>query len=45
MDLEKQRRRVEAGPIELIAATPGRLLDFVNRRVLDLSKIEVLVID
>jgi ATP-dependent RNA helicase RhlB len=45
MDLEKQRKRLEGGPIELIAATPGRLLDFVNRRVLDLSQIEVLVID
>ena len=45
MDLEKQRRRLEGGPIELIAATPGRLLDFVNRGVLDLSQIEVLVID
>ena len=45
MDLEKQRKELTAQPIDLIAATPGRLLDFMQRRTLDLKQLEVLVID
>ena len=45
MDYEKQRRRLEGAPVDVIAATPGRLLDFARRRVLDLSRVEVLIID
>ena len=45
MDLEKQRKELTSRPIDLIAATPGRLLDFKQRGVIDLKQVEVLVID
>ena len=31
--------------VDVVVATPGRLLDHLNRRSIDLSKIEVLVLD
>ncbi|MFC1497711.1 DEAD/DEAH box helicase [Verrucomicrobiota bacterium] len=45
IDFEKQRKELERRPIDLIAATPGRLLDFKRRGVLDLKQVETLVID
>ena len=45
MDFEKQRAELENNRIDLIAATPGRLLDFKGRGVLNLRHVEVLVID
>ncbi len=45
MDFDKQLRKLTEQPIDLIAATPGRLLDFVGRRAIDLRRVEVLVID
>jgi len=32
-------------PVDILVATPGRLLDLVDRRTLDLSRIEILVLD
>jgi ATP-dependent RNA helicase RhlE len=31
--------------VDVLVATPGRLLDHVNQRTLDLSKVEILVLD
>ena len=45
MDYEKQKRMLTDETADIIAATPGRLLDFQRRGDLDLSKIEILVID
>ena len=45
MDFDKQRRAIRAAPVDILAATPGRLLDFQRRGVLDLSEVETLVID
>ncbi len=45
MDYEKQKKQLGAGPVDIIVATPGRLLDFQRRRDLTLRKIEVLIID
>ncbi len=44
LGLDEQRRELEHG-VDLVAATPGRLLDFATRGSLDLSQVEVLVID
>jgi ATP-dependent RNA helicase RhlE len=41
---EPQVSRLRAGP-EIVVATPGRLLDHVSQRTIDLSRIEVLVLD
>ncbi|MEA2063091.1 MAG: DEAD/DEAH box helicase, partial [Gemmatimonadota bacterium] len=45
MDYVKQRTQLGAGPVDIIVATPGRLLDFQRRRDINLRKIEVLIID
>ncbi|MCJ7709798.1 MAG: DEAD/DEAH box helicase, partial [Chloroflexi bacterium] len=39
-----QLTRLRAGP-EIVVATPGRLLDHVSPRTIDLSHVEVLVLD
>ena len=44
MDMNRQRERLSEG-VDILAATPGRLLDFMDRRVIDLRRVEVLVID
>jgi ATP-dependent RNA helicase RhlE len=41
---EPQAARLRAGP-EIVVATPGRLLDHVLQRTIDLSRVEVLVLD
>ncbi len=45
MDYEKQRKQLSAGLVDIVVATPGRLLDFQRRRDITLKKIEVLIID
>ncbi len=45
MDFDKQLRNLAERPIDLVAATPGRLLDFVGRGAIDLRRVEILVID
>ncbi len=37
--------RALSGKVDLVVGTPGRLLDHLNRGTLDLSKLEVLVLD
>src|SRR6186997_718639 len=41
---EPQVRALRAGP-SIVVATPGRLLDHVSQRTIDLSAVEVLVLD
>ena len=41
---EPQARALRAGP-EIVVATPGRLLDHVGQRTIDLSSVEILVLD
>ncbi len=45
MDYEKQQRELERRPIDILAATPGRLIDFQRRRIVDLSAVKTMVID
>ena len=45
MDMNKQRDALHAKPLDILVATPGRLLDFVQRRDIYLKDCEVLVID
>jgi len=45
MDYEKQRKQLSSDPVDIVVATPGRLLDFQRRRDISLKKIEVLIID
>ncbi|WP_438767491.1 DEAD/DEAH box helicase [Kushneria sp. TE3] len=44
MDYQKQRQKLEK-PLDILVATPGRLLDFHQKRDADLSQVEVLVLD
>jgi ATP-dependent RNA helicase RhlE len=37
--------RAVAGGIDVVVATPGRLLDLINQRALTLSEVELLVLD
>jgi superfamily II DNA/RNA helicase len=41
---DDQLSALERG-VEIVVGTPGRLLDLVNRRVLDLSHVKVMVLD
>ena len=43
-DVKKQKRKLKTG-VELIIATPGRLLDHIQNGTTDLSQIETLIID
>ena len=45
MDYQKQLNRLNREVVDLVAATPGRLLDFTDRRDLFLDHTEVLVLD
>ena len=45
MDINKQRDSLHAKPLDILVATPGRLLDFVQRRDIHLKDCEILVID
>ncbi len=39
-----QKKNLLRGP-SIIVATPGRLLDFINQRVVDISKVKFLILD
>jgi ATP-dependent RNA helicase RhlB len=45
MDYAKQRKQLAAASVDIIVATPGRLLDFQRRHEINLKRIEVLIID
>jgi len=45
MDYAKQLRQLNEGFIDIVAATPGRLLDFKRKGNIHLGKVEILVID
>jgi ATP-dependent RNA helicase RhlB len=45
MDYEKQRAELRERPVDILVATPGRLIDFVRSKEVDLYNVEVLVLD
>jgi ATP-dependent RNA helicase RhlB len=45
MDYEKQKRQLSRGSIDIVVATPGRLLDFSRHNDITLKHVEVLIID
>lgn len=45
IDYAKQQDKLRSGPIDILVATPGRLLDFAGRGIVDLRRVEILVID
>lgn len=44
-DYKKQMDFVEKNQCDIVVATPGRLLDFCGKKIIDLSKCSTLVID
>ena len=44
VDYEKQRRELEEG-VDILIATPGRLIDYFKQRVVELRSVQVLVLD
>jgi ATP-dependent RNA helicase RhlE len=44
VDINRQIRSLRNG-VDIVVATPGRLLDHMDRRSIDLSRIEILVLD
>ncbi|NOX51659.1 MAG: DEAD/DEAH box helicase [Gammaproteobacteria bacterium] len=45
IDFQTQQKKLEKKPVDLLVATPGRLIDFLNRNHVSLKHVEVLVID
>jgi ATP-dependent RNA helicase RhlB len=45
MDFDRQRARLTREKIDILVATPGRLLDFATRRDVYLDQVDVLVLD
>ena len=44
VSMENQLKRLRRG-VDIVIATPGRLIDHLNRRTADLSRVEVFVLD
>lgn len=44
-DIEKQSRRLSERPCDLLVATPGRLLDLRQRKLVHQGEVEILVLD
>ncbi len=45
MDYQKQQRQVTGQQVDIVVATPGRLLDFKRQQYVHLDQVEILVID
>jgi len=45
MDYKKQQDKLSSGHVDIMAATPGRLMDFMRQKLVNLGKVEILVID
>jgi ATP-dependent RNA helicase RhlB len=45
MDYGKQQQALRSDPCDILICTPGRLIDFKNKKLVDLGKVEILVLD
>ncbi|MGB1092829.1 MAG: DEAD/DEAH box helicase, partial [Oceanobacter sp.] len=45
MDYEKQRRQLRDDVVDILVATPGRLIDFMRSQDVYLDQVEILVLD
>ncbi len=45
IDYGKQQKILKQNEIDILICTPGRLIDFMHKRFVDLQKVEILVID
>lgn len=45
MDYRKQQHTLRHDPCDILICTPGRLLDFMQKNLVDLGKVEILIID
>lgn len=45
VDFDKQRKQLDQHPIDIVVATPGRLIDFTEQKEVWLDQVEFLVID
>lgn len=44
-DYQKQRKSLTEQPVDVVVATPGRLLDYVGKQVINLHRARIMVID
>ncbi len=44
-DYERQQKNIRNRPVDILVATPGRLLDFSRKRVVNLREAAIMVID
>jgi len=45
MEFDRQKKSLAGNQVDIIVATPGRLLDFQRRKYINLGMVEILVID
>lgn len=45
MDYTKQMKKLQSSPVDIVVATPGRLLDYINKKHINLRGVKYLVID
>ncbi len=45
MEYAKQQKKLQSEPCDVLICTPGRLIDFKRKKLVDLGKVEILVLD
>jgi len=45
IDYVKQQKQLQQSPCDVLVCTPGRLIDFKKKKLVDLGKVEILILD